>query len=300
MVTISTLDYATYLRDEKPLVAPNVQFAFPYRTMKLGDRFERRYRSIINQDIGRTPLQDARVAMMNKRYEYQRDCVLQNVWTGRYYDIFPGVHVDHIDTLECLGATASSRRDQGVYTLINYLPEMLAFITSESPELIRTRLESNCNSCGVSLYDVSTAVCFCDQEMLKAVPVAIFKGLSTSLDIALKHIVRVSPVIKAGLDTIDLARESPESRIITFILYHVAVLQQQIFNAIIQDHMDDRESDQRPYLTSKGVGTLTFQMYSIDGLPPVEVRLGTQSPFVVKPCIMGKRMFTLMYAKESL
>ncbi len=302
MVTISTLDYATYLRGKKPLVSPNVQFAFPYRTMKLGERFENRYFSIIRQDKekGRTQLQQQRIDWMNKRYQYQSNSVKYNMWIDRYYDIFPGVHVDRIDTLECLGATAASRRDQGIYTLIKFMPEMLAFITSEKPEDIRTRLISNCEQYGIELYDVCAAVCLCDQEMLKSIPVAVFKGLSISLDIALKHVVQVSPVIKAGLDTIDLTREAPESRMLTFILYHIAVLQQQIFNAIIQDHMNDRESDQTPYLTSKGVGTLTFQMNSIEGLPPVEVKLGFNDSFTLNPCIMGKRMFTLMYAKELL
>lgn len=300
MVKISTLDYSTYLCSEKALVAPNVQHAFPYRSCTLGQRFFNRYYSILRKYPNQTPIWQKRVMYHLDRVSYMQECLASGVWDSRYYEIFPGIVVDRIDLFEALGATASSRKYQGVYTMVQYIPEIIAFICSADPKEVRERLEHNCEQLDLPMYDVCVALATCDQFMLAEIPAEIFKGLCQTLDVVINKLVTTTTVINFGPVSADLSVRTPEDRIMTFMLYHIATVQQMVFNHIIRMHMDDRESDGTPYLTSKGVGMLTFQAYEMSGLDSIEVQLGNNEPFVITPNYVLRRMFTVHYAEGNL
>ena len=300
MVKISTLDYSAYLCSEKMLVAPNVQHAFPYRSCTLGQRFFNRYYSILRKYPEQTPIWQKRVLYHLDKVEYMQKALASGEWESRYYEIFPGIYADHIDLFEALGATASSRKFQGVYTLVKFIPEIIAFVCSADPKSVREAFEQNCEKLNLPVYDVCVALAMCDQFALAEIPAEIFKSLCTALDVVIGKLTTTATVLNFGPVSADLSTRSPEDRIMTFMLYHIATAQQMIFNSIIRMHMEDRESDGTPYLTSKGVGMLTFQSYEMGGLAPVQVQLGDQEPFTVHPTFVLRRMFTVQYAEGKL
>ncbi len=277
--------YNSYLTNARELVIPNSHTAYPYRSLNLDESYLGKYINSLNVGVGQLPDGPVRNKLASHYVMIQDACKALECTDkpARYVDIFPGVNVDAFSVLENIGAMRASKMYQGIYSLARNLPALLAFICDEVEEEIRKRIEESCAKENTSMENLSRALCGVEQGLLSTVKLDCLVGVSENLDSFMSNIMAnpTTCCVNAGNGQIDLRspKYTLEDRVSTLITFHLACLQQYIFNALISDYCICGTN--KILLTSKGVSTLTYQADNPEDLKSILIKLGDNKPFTL-------------------
>lgn len=268
------------------------QHAYASRSCNINPKALLRYINVASNVSKNTedPFERDLVTSNVENVKYLMERVISGDIQSRYEDTFPGIYCDLISVLECVGGTASAKSFQVIYSLANYLPELLAFICDEDGVEFRKKLEANCAAQNISLHNLSHALCNVENPLLGTVLLDPLSGISDSLDAFMSDILNhpENCIVYAGNDTIDLTSSeyTLEDRISTLLSFHLAGLEQYIFDMIIQDYCDNPMDG--ILLTSKGLSCLVFQASAPPRLSQINITLGKSNAFELKPVVLNK------------
>lgn len=292
MVNVCALEkpeYSTYIGTPKSMVQTGTQHAYYTRSCNINEVALQRHITAVENFIanGSRPDLNPRISshLYNVRDMYHG--LKSGAIQQRYEEVFPGVTYDCIHLLEGIGCTASSKKYQCIYSLSNYFPELLAFLCEEDAEVLRAKLESNCIAQGVSLGDLSRALCNVEYPLMDTVSLKPLVGISGNLDALMSDILNYPEkcVFDAGNGKLDFTSPlySVEDRITGVLAFQITCLEQYIINMIITNWRDNPVDG--VLLTSKALSSLTFQAPTSTPLQTFGIRLGDYSSFELFPVV---------------
>lgn len=263
-INITDSIFSTDIIHKREQLIPVGAHAYPYRTMTLSSKHLTQFGKYMSK-IKITQEDNIKLfEVLMKQYQNQYDTLISEPNIERYYNACEGVCVDRYYLLEALGAPKSAKKYQATYTLAPYFAEMLAYLVQDTNiDIFKSKLVSNCRKYGVNYQVLSQAFTSADTTFLKNIDLRIFLDVSTELN---NYIMYITYTNSSKLNNGDIFVKN--------IVHLLLILQQTIFSFIIKEHLDDREGDNAPYLTSKGANILVFQTNQFIFLPTLQVKLG--------------------------
>lgn len=209
---------------------------------------------------------------------------------GRYVEIFPGVSIDSLNTLEVCGCMRLSKQETIVYSLHDKFAWLLAFLFSEQPEVVEANLKANCEAYGVDYNMLSYAFSTYNVGVIESINLQVFSGVCEMLDLFLQDIFWCtgSCLYTIGDTVLNLADTiyTPEERITTYLVSSLAYIQQNLLNQIIGFFKQERApfiSSRYCVLASKGFSNVVITAYDTSAFPDIMVELDENVSFNLHP-----------------